>query len=633
MENRLIPSLEGSAATLATDNMAEQAQMGLENFGKRELQEALGIFERYRSGKQALEARMIEEQLWWRRRHYEMFKGVQGKKTPAGAQLFNAIENKIADIYDNIPDCSFLARSRDDEEAAQTLTDVMPAILEEANIEKAYMAVTREKVTVGTGVYTVVWDKEKRGGIGDICIRSVSPLNLYWEPGIEDIQESPNLFYVSYIPTEQVIAEYPELKGKLGGAIPVTAKYLTDDEVDDTQRTAIIDFYYKRKIGGRTMLHYAKICGDEVLFASENMPEYAETGWYKHGKYPFVFDVMFPLPDSPCGFGYVTVGKDSQYQIDKLNNAITRNAVIAATRRKYIKKGAGVNKDELMDIEKDVVEISTNGALSDAIMTVDEPALSGNYIAVLQNLEERLKEVTANRDFANGGTSGGVTSGTAISALVEAGNKQSRAIIRASYDAYKEVVTLAFELEKQFDIADRSFRIKGAGGEIKYTTFSAAQMGAVPQTVGGVDIGTKEPVFDILIRPHKKSPFARVTQNTMMQEFYGMGFFNPENATPALACLEGMEFDGKDELYDRIAENGTLFEENMQLKQSLVALAAQINPQTAEEMAMEFGMDAKAIIPQRAGNAPIDESPDIMRAQTDKRMVDSAAKIANSTGV
>ena len=495
------------------------------------------------------------------------------------------------------------------------------------------MAVTREKVTVGTGVYTVVWDKEKRGGIGDICIRSVSPLNLYWEPGIEDIQESPNLFYVSYIPTEQVIAEYPELKGKLGGAIPVTAKYLTDDEVDDTQRTAIIDFYYKRKIGGRTMLHYAKICGDEVLFASENMPEYAETGWYKHGKYPFVFDVMFPLPDSPCGFGYVTVGKDSQYQIDKLNNAITRNAVIAATRRKYIKKGAGVNKDELMDIEKDVVEISTNGALSDAIMTVDEPALSGNYIAVLQNLEERLKEVTANRDFANGGTSGGVTSGTAISALVEAGNKQSRAIIRASYDAYKEVVTLAFELEKQFDIADRSFRIKGAGGEIKYTTFSAAQMGAVPQTVGGVDIGTKEPVFDILIRPHKKSPFARVTQNTMMQEFYGMGFFNPENATPALACLEGMEFDGKDELYDRIAENGTLFEENMQLKQSLVALAAQINPQTAEEMAMEFGMDAKAIIPQRAGNAPIDESPDIMRAQTDKRMVDSAAKIANSTGV
>lgn len=631
MENRLIPSLERGAASIAAENMTEQKQMGLANFGKRELQEALGIFERYRSGKSVLENRMIDEQLWWRRRHYEMFKS--GKRTPAGAQLFNAIENKIADISDNIPDCSFLPRSRDDEESAQTLTDVMPAILEEANIEQAYMAVAREKVTVGTGVYTVVWDTEKRNGIGDICIRSVSPLNLYWEPGIEDIQESPNLFYVSYIPTEQVLAEYPQLKGKIGGAIPVTAKYLTDDEVDDTQRTAIIDYYYKRKIGGRTMLHYAKICGDEVLFASENEHEYAEFGWYKHGKYPFVFDVMFPLPESPCGFGYVTVGKDTQYQIDKLNNAIARNAIIAATRRKYIKKGAGVNLDDLMDIEKDVVEISTNGALSDAIMSVDEPSLSGNYIAVLQNLEERLKEVLANRDFSNGGTSGGVTSGTALAVVIENGNKQSRNIIRTSYDAYKEVVTLAFELEKQFDIAERSYRIKGVGGDIRYATFNAAQYSAVPQMVVGEDFGTKEPVFDILIRPHKKSPFARVTQNTMMQEFYGMGFFNPENSNAALACLEGMEFDGKDELYDRIAENGTLYTENIELKQSLVALAAQINPQIAQEMAMQFGMDAEAVIPQTSGRAHVEETPDIMQTQTDKRTRNAAAQVAESTGV
>ena len=631
IDNRLIPSLEGGAASLAVENMEEQRSMGLENFGKRELQEALGIFERYRSGKQTLETRMIDEQLWWRRRHYEMFKN-NGKRTPAGAQLFNAIENKIADIYDNIPDCSFLPRSKDDVEAAELLTDAMPAILEEAKIERAYMAVAREKVTVGTGVYTVVWDKEKRNGIGDVCIRSVSPLNLYWEPGVEDIQESPNLFYVTYIPTEQVLAEHPELKGKVGGAIPVTAKYLTDDEVDDTQRTAIIDFYYKRKIGGRTMLHYAKICGDEILFASENMPEYAETGWYKHGKYPFVFDAMFPLPDSPCGFGYVTVGKGTQYQIDKLSNAITRNAIIAATRRKYIKKGAGVNMSDLMDIEKDVIEISSNGSLSDAVMSIDEPSLSGNYIAALQNLEEDLKEVTANRDFANGGTSGGVTSGTAISALVESGNKQSRTIMRGSYAAYKEVVEMVFDLEKQFDIAERFFRIKGEGGEIQYKTFSAAQYGAMPQTVGGVDIGTKEPIFDIIVRPHKKSPFARVTQNTMMQEFYGMGFFNPENSNAALACLEGMEFDGKDELYDRIAKNGTLYTENIELKQSLVALAAQINPQIAQEMAMQFGMEAPTA-PMRSGDAPIEEAPDIMQAQTDKRLVDAAAKIAQTTEV
>ena len=195
------------------------------------------------------------------------------------------------------------------------------------------------------------------------------------------------------------------------------------------------------------------------------------------------------------------------------------------------------------------------------------------------------------------------------------------------------MVTLAFELEKQFDIAERSYRIKGDGGDIRYVTFNAAQYGAVPQMVGGEDFGTKEPVFDILIRPHKKSPFARVTQNTMMQEFYGMGFFNPENSNAALACLEGMEFDGKDELYDRIAENGTLFEENMQLKQSLVALAARIDRVLAEEMAMEFGMDAEAVIPQTSGTAHVEEAPDIMQSQTDKRTAKAAAQVAESTGV
>ena len=245
-----------------------------------------------------------------------------------------------------------------------------------------------------------------------------------------------------------------------------------------------------------------------------------------------------------------------------------------------------------------------------------------------------LKETTANRDFAQGGTTGGVTSGTAISALVEAGNKQSRSILRGSYEAYKNVVTMCLELLRQFGIYERAVRITGEGGEMQYATFSNASLMAQPQVVNGEDIGSKEPVFDIQIRPHKKSPFARVTQNTMMQEFYGMGFFQPENASQALACLDGMEFDGKDTLYRKISENGTIYTENIQLKQAMLRLAAIIDMEKGTnltaEMAQSFGVEMPAQ-PRGGSSQSIKENPDIMAAENSKRNRKAAASVAEST--
>ncbi len=513
----------------------------------------------------------------------------------------------------------------------------MPALLEENKLENAYMNVTRDKVSEGTGVYAVTWDTSKRNGLGDISLRNTSPLNLFWEPKTKYIQDSPALFYVNFVSNDILKSQYPELSEKLLGRSILVEEKHGEDATDDSHRTAVIDYYYKRKVGKRTILHFAKICSDQILYASENDPEYAENGWYNHGLYPFVFDVMFPLPDSPCGVGYINVGKDQQYQIDRLNNAIVRNAVVASTRRKYIREDADINEKELMDIENDVVKVAGSRDIREMVMSIEEPPLSGNYIAVLQNLEEGLKEVTANRDFSNGGTAGGVTSGTALSVLVEAGNKQSRMVIRSSYEAYKEVVTLCFEMYRQFGDTERFVRIKGEDGSTKYETFSNAAFKGVPQVVGGEDMGLKEPVFDIMVRPHKKSPFARVTQNTMMQEFYGAGFFAPENATQALACLEGMEFDGKDALCRRIEQNGTIYTENLQLKQAMLRLAGIIDMKLGEnltaEIAADFGLDVSAV--QTAGDidpAGIAE-PDIMRAQSDPRMQKAAERVAESTSV
>ena len=79
----------------------------------------------------------------------------------------------------------------------------------------------------------------------------------------------------------------------------------------------MIDWYYKRTetdADGRMSekVHYVKYVNDYIIYASENDPEYALRGFYDHGKYPFVFDTLFPVEGSPAGFGYIDVMKNCQ---------------------------------------------------------------------------------------------------------------------------------------------------------------------------------------------------------------------------------------------------------------------------------------------------------------------------------
>lgn len=87
-------------------------------------------------------------------------------------------------------------------------------------------------------------------------------------------------------------------------------------------KTLVVDWYYKKKVGGKAVPHYCKFAGETLLYASENDERYAERGYYDHGEYPVVFDVLFPEEETPVGFGYVDIMKDPQAYIDRLSQVI-----------------------------------------------------------------------------------------------------------------------------------------------------------------------------------------------------------------------------------------------------------------------------------------------------------------------
>ena len=542
--------------------------------GAEEVARAEQILQKYKVGKAALDQRLVDNELWFRMGHWKNYQNpmMEGKPQPSSGWLFNSIANKHADAMDNYPAPNVLPRAPDDEQTARVLSSVLPVVLEQADYEQVYSDTWWRKLKQGTGVKGVFWDPEQRGGVGEITVRPMNLLMLYWEPGVDDIQASPNFFSLSLEDTDQLTERWPQLEGHSTSALEVP-HYLHDGGLDTNGKSVVVDWYYKkRNAEGRRVLHYCKFCNGVVLYASENDPEYAGRGFYDHGQYPFVFDPLFVEEDSPAGFGYIDVMKECQTAIDRMNHAMDENVLLSSKQRYVLSDAAGVNEEELADFSRDIVHVV--GRLGDdSFRPLQTTGLQGNSLSYRNSRIEELKEISGNRDMTQGGTAGGVTAASAIAALQEAGSKLSRDMLKSAYRAFAKECYLIMDLMRQFYDEERVFRIIGKTGRSEFVHFSGAALRAQALPgVGGVELGSREPIFDIVVSAEKKSTFSRLSQNETAKECYRLGFFAPRNADAALAALEMMDFEGIEKVRQRVRQNGTLAQRLEQLQSQLVQL-------------------------------------------------------------
>lgn len=556
---------------------------GKTKVGEKEVAKAQELLRKYKAGKENLEHRVVEDELWWELRHWEAIgrekdskagKLAQGMPKATSAWLFNAITNKHADAMDNYPEPVVLPREKSDEQSAKLLTSVLPVVMEQNDFEQTYSDNWWEKLKHGTAVYGVFWNQQKENGLGDIDIRGIDMLKIFWEPGITDIQKSRNLFIVELVDEEELDKQYPKHKGKLGGGSIDVTKYIYDDNVDTTGKSVVVDWYYKvRSVSGRTVLHYAKFVGNVLLYASENDPNYRDSGWYEHGLYPVVFDVLFPEKGTPAGFGMVAICKDPQLYIDDLSGRVLKSAMMQTTPRWFASDSMGINKEQLLNWNEPLVDVA--GALDESRLRefmVDR--LDGNVLSVLQMKIDEMKETSNNRDV-NNGSGGSVTAAAAVAALQEAGNKGSRDMIAGSYRSDVQINRLVIELMRQFYDETRAFRIVGETGAYEFVEMNNAgfKEQVIGQTPDGVELYRK-PVFDLKIKAQKKNPFSRAEQNERAKELYAAGFFNPERAQEALGALEMMSFEGIEKVKEQARQGQTLLNMVQQLSTQVEQMAA-----------------------------------------------------------
>ncbi len=575
-------------------------EMKLPVDGQR-LREFTGILQKYKAGKHSVERRTIAAENWWKLRNQaeerKTSQGLSGFQAVSG-WLHNVIVSKHADAMEAYPEPSILPREAGDRQEAAVLSKIIPVILEQNEFEKTYSDAMWQKLKTGTGVYKVYWDAEKLNGLGDIAIERVDLLNLFWEPGTADIQDSPYFFHTRLENNRELEEAYPQLKGQLKGTGFLASRFLYDDAVSTEGKSTVVDVYYKRKEQGRTVLHYCKYVGDRLLYSTENMrllklralsdelPEEAAQGGgglYEHGLYPFVFDSLFPIEGSPCGYGFIDLCQNSQTQIDMMQTAFIKNTMVGSVPRYFQRVDGAINEDEFLDLNNPIIHVSGNLG-QDSLRTVDYRPLSGNYIDMRTSVINELRETSGNTETSVGLVSSGVTAASAIAALQEASGKGSRDATRSSYRAYGKIISLCIELIRQFYELPRQFRITGNMGMERFIDYNNRGLLPQSQSFQGIELGMRLPVFDIKVIPQKSSSYTRLSQNELALQFYQMGFFSPSQADQALSCMSMMEFEGKDELMQRICANGTMHRKLSMFQQYALAMTEKYEPERAAEL-------------------------------------------------
>lgn len=597
--------------------------------GANEVRRATEVLRKYKSDKARLEQKIIQNEQFWKMRQwrYEQKPGDDFK--PATAWLFSCIQSRYSDIMDSYPTCNFRPRQEDDVAEAKKLSDIVPIILEQNRYEETYSDVAWYILKHGGCVQGIFWDGSKHNGLGDIVVKKIDFINLFWEGGITDIQESENVFNTEIVPNRIIEQRYPQARGKLTANSVELAKYLYDDHVSTDDKSVVVDWYYHTEYGGKRQLQYCKFVNDVVLYATENdttIPTMTEIdpetnlpvsiptgealatrGLYDHGMYPFVCQQLFPVEGSICGYGLTDIGRDAQIQIDIMNKAITDNAVASASPRFFTRNDGTINEEEFLDQDKPLVHVAGNIS-EDYIRRIEVSPLPAMCMEALNYKIEELKYCTSNQDSNNGVAPSGVTAASAIAALQETAGKNARSANKTMHRAFRDVCYQVVELIRQFYDIPRTFRIIPDDAKEQFVQFSNAGIAPQPQMdMQGNNMGFRLPEFDIDVTSEKASPYKKMEQNELALNFYQQGFFNPQMADQALGCLRMMDFDGKDDVIQMVEQNGTIMQQLLQYQQIALTLAQKYEPQTADALANQILGEAGQPV---MGGDDVDLSPD-----------------------
>lgn len=424
---------------------------------------AMALFDRFYEALRPAHEEMRQARMMRQLRQEE-----QSDTAPLSNTLNSCADSVIADQIDNMPEAKMIPEREETAKSAEEMTDVVSFVLYQAGWPGKYQRLMEDAVIAGTGVCQVFWDDEALGGEGMVNVLCWHPEDFYPDPMVEDLQEGRACFKATNTTVAWVQAHYPKEREYIReDRYARTGEWGEESIGDPDMRVTLIEYWYKTYDAQRrkTRVHMALIAGGALLYSTEfdhgtrEKGEFSE-GVFAHGQYPFTLFKFRQVWRKPFGTGFVHDYKPMQHAIDRYIKYIDDNARQSSVQRLFIRKGSGINPDEIADMSRVIVEWEGND-IREVMQPVQAEPINGQVYQMMTYMADTMKQDCGQNQFIRGEGGLGVTAASAIEALQNAGSKITRWHTEQFKDAFREMVEQILWVLSEYMEPGRTLRIVG----------------------------------------------------------------------------------------------------------------------------------------------------------------------------
>ena len=495
----------------------------------------------------------------------------QSRTAPTGNTLGSCVDNMIADQMDNLPEAVMLPEREETARSAEEMDDVVSFVLYRAGWPGKYQTLMEDAIVTGTGVAQVFWDEDMEDGEGMVNVLAWHPEDFYPDPMYEDMQDGRGCFKATRTSVAWVEQHYPQAKGY------VTGDEYAKEEADDRQtpegdtRVTLLEFWYKQYDAAtkRTHVHMAQVAGRALLFSTETGYGAERTypeGLYAHGEYPFVLYKYRDAWRKPFGTGLIHDYYDTQTAIDRYAKYIDDNARESSVQRHFIRRGSGVNPDDVADMRKTIIEWEGND-IREVMQTVQAEPINGQVYEMMRYLADTMKQDCGQNQFTRGEGGLNVTAGTAIHYLQEAGGKITRWHSERFKDAFRKMVEQILWVLSEYMEPGRKMRIIGGWNSSGGMRERIIELVA-PDRRGGA---LPRPAYTVRVQVQRGNPNQIQTDNEFLTQVATICAQSGSPLPPetVVSLMEGVRTKGT--VLKALQENGQMQSRMRMLEEQLAA--------------------------------------------------------------
>lgn len=481
--------------------------------------------------------------------------------------IFTTVESLMPYLTTNVPDPIILPTNPEDEQVARDLTKIVKIILEKNGIEKYLQIGERERLKFGTCIWKVFFDPSKHNGLGDIAFEIVDPVNFFIDPNeVNDLQNADFCGTSVRRSIEYLKKRYPEKANEIeadqmNSEITV---YDTEDEEDPRNRQAtLIEYWTKDKENGLVRI----VVAGNVLLSYD-------TNFYKHGMYPFVRGINYPIQKSFWGMGEAEQLITMQEILNKLMQLVIENVALANGQFIVDKNASGIRdiKSLANKLWQPGLTIPVNDINS--IKKLDGVLAPGWVVNLIQIIQKNIELVTGISPLYLGEAPGSVTAASGILALQEQATARVKLKLQEQGRMIEEIVKFVVAYIAEFYTEDRYFRIVNENRETDWIKVRRDDIAKVDEN-GNLTL----PEFDVTIEVGFDAPMSRAYIEQMAMQLYQMGVIN------AVEVLKTMNFPNKEQIIERLEQVSELQGQIAGLPEDMVS------PSTIGELAQLTALD------------------------------------------